>query len=51
MLKNDLKWSFIYKHNPYQNILMEAIYCVDSFKIAEELLRQFEDKIIKTKVA
>jgi hypothetical protein len=32
------------QHSTYINILNEAIYNVDSFKIAEELLRQFEDK-------
>ena len=35
------------KYNPYQNILFEAIYSVDSFKIAKELLSQFENKLIE----
>ncbi len=35
------------KHNPYKNIMFEAIYMnVDHFKIAEELLRQYEEKTI-----
>lgn len=38
------------KHNPYQNILMGAIYSVDSFKIAKELLSQYEKKTIKDMV-
>ena len=35
------------KHNPYKNIMFEAIYMnVDHFKIAEELLRQYEEKTV-----
>ncbi len=37
------------KHNPYKNIMFESIYLnVDHFKIAEELLRQYEEKTVET---
>ncbi len=36
-------------YQPYKEILLNQIYSVDHFKIAEELLRQYEEKAGKVK--